>query len=137
MSSVAYLGFVVSANGVATDSDKVDAVSSWLEPPSAWDVRGLLGLAGYYRNLSGTSTITTPLTRLLRKDTFAWTPEAVEAFMALKCALSTGLVLQMPDFDQQFIVDCDACGTGSAPFSTRGQSHWPSSADHSPPATTS
>lgn len=100
VSSVAYLGHIMSANSVAIDSDKVDAVSSWLEPRSAWDVRGLLGLAGYYRNLSGTSTITTPLTGLLRKDTFAWTPEAVEAFAELKCALSTGPILQMPDFDQ-------------------------------------
>jgi hypothetical protein len=71
VSSVAYLGHIISANSVATDNDKVDAVLSWLEPRSAWDVRGLLGLAGYNRNLSGTSTITTPLTWLLCKDTFA------------------------------------------------------------------
>jgi hypothetical protein len=36
----------------------------------------------------------------------------VEAFAALKQALSTRPVLQMPDFSRQFIVDCDASGTG-------------------------
>ena len=36
----------------------------------------------------------------------------MEAFAALKQALSTGPVLQMPDFERQFVVDCDASGTG-------------------------
>jgi hypothetical protein len=33
-------------------------------------------------------------------------------FQALKCALSTGPMLQMLDFDRAFIVDCDASGVG-------------------------
>lgn len=53
-----------------------------------------------------------PLTQLLRKDAFAWTPEATVAFLALKHALSTRLVLQMRDFSQQFVVDCDTSSTG-------------------------
>jgi hypothetical protein len=53
-----------------------------------------------------------PLTRLLRWDTFAWDDEVQAAFNALKHALTTGLVLQMPDFSKLFIVDCDASGAG-------------------------
>ena len=34
------------------------------------------------------------------------------AFQALKGALSTGPVLQMPNFDKQFMVDCDVSGVG-------------------------
>jgi hypothetical protein len=41
-----------------------------------------------------------------------WTPEATAAFNTLKVALTTGSVLQLPDFDAPFIVDCDASGTG-------------------------
>ena len=48
-SSVAYLGHVISAGGVAMDSAKVEAVTSWPEPRLARGVRGFLGLAGYYR----------------------------------------------------------------------------------------
>jgi hypothetical protein len=111
--SVAYLGHVISANGIAMDSDKAEAVASWSEPRSARGVRGFLGLAGYYRKfIRDFGSIAAPLTRLLRKEAFAWTPEAAEAFAALKRALSTVPVLQMPDFTRQFIVDCDASGTG-------------------------
>ena len=112
-SSVAYLGHVISARGVAMDSAKVEAMASWPKPRSARGVRGFLGLAGYYRKfIRDFGAIAAPLTRLLRKEAFAWTTEAAEAFAALKQALSTGPVLQMPDFERQFVVDCDASGTG-------------------------
>lgn len=38
--------------------------------------------------------------------------EATAAFDALKQALSTAPVLQLPNFDRQFTVDCDASGSG-------------------------
>jgi hypothetical protein len=95
------------------DGDKVEAVASWPEPRSARGVRGFLGLAGYYRKfIRDFGSIAAPLTHLLRKEAFTWTPEVAEAFATLKRALSTGPVLQMPDFSRQFIVDCDASGTG-------------------------
>jgi hypothetical protein len=37
---------------------------------------------------------------------------ATAAFEALKIALTTGPVLQLPDFDQPFIVDTGASGSG-------------------------
>jgi hypothetical protein len=52
------------------------------------------------------------LTHLLRRDAFDWDTEAAEAFQALKHALTTEPVLQMPDFDKLFMVDCDASGVG-------------------------
>jgi hypothetical protein len=48
----------------------------------------------------------------LQRDAFDWDTEAEEAFQALKRALTTGPVLQMPDFDKLFMVDCDASGVG-------------------------
>jgi hypothetical protein len=111
--SVAYLGHVISDEGVAMDADKVAAVSAWPPPRSARGLRGFLGLAGYYRKfIHDFGLIAAPLTRLLRRDSFAWDKDAEDAFQALKRALTTGPVLQMPDFDKLFLVDCDASGVG-------------------------
>jgi len=70
-------------------------------------------LAGYYRRfVKDYGAIAAPLTRLLRRDAFSWSDEATLAFDALKRALSTAPVLQLPAFDRPFTVDCDALGSG-------------------------
>jgi hypothetical protein len=113
MASVAYLGHVISTDGVAMDADKVVAVAAWLTLHSPCALRGFLGLTGYYRKfIRDFGLIASPLTRLLRRDAFLWDDEATVAFEALKGALTTGPVLQMPDFNQPFIVNCDASGAG-------------------------
>jgi hypothetical protein len=72
-----------------------------------------LGLAGYYRKfIRDFGIIATPLMRLLRRDAFAWDEDTEAAFQALKGALTTGPVLQMPDFDKGFVMDSDASGAG-------------------------
>ena len=112
-SSVAYLGHVISEGSVAMDADKVAAVAAWPLPRSARGLRGFLGLAGYYRKfIQDFGIIAAPLTRLLRRDAFVWDDDASGAFEALKRALTTGPVLQMPDFTKPFVVDCDASDAG-------------------------
>ncbi|KAK1679834.1 hypothetical protein QYE76_040682 [Lolium multiflorum] len=89
--SVAYLGHVISADGVAMDADKVAAVAAWPTPQSPRALRGFLGLAGYYRRyIQDFGLIAAPLTRLLRRDAFSWDEEAATAFAALQRALTTG-----------------------------------------------
>jgi hypothetical protein len=95
------------------DEDKVCAVLTWPVPTSIRTVRAFLGLAGYYRRfIWDYGAIATPLTKLLREDGFQWSPEADAGFRALQQALTTAPVLRLPDFDREFIVECDASGSG-------------------------
>ncbi|KAK1646483.1 hypothetical protein QYE76_064288 [Lolium multiflorum] len=78
-------GHVISAEGVAMDSDKVLIVVDWPTPRTVRAVRGFLGFAGYYHKfIKGFGTIAAPLTALLKKDGFFWTDQAATAFEALK-----------------------------------------------------
>ena len=43
---------------------------------------------------------------------FCWTQEHEVAFQCLKSALSQALVLALPDFSKQFILETDACAMG-------------------------
>jgi hypothetical protein len=113
--SVAYLWHVISAEGVTMDEQKVRAVLDWPLPRSVRVVRAFLGLAGYYRCfIKNYDAIMMPLTALLKKDAFKWSAEAEAeaAFRALQHALTMAPILQLSDFDRDFIVECDASGTG-------------------------
>ena len=50
-----YLGHVVGHKGVATDPDKIKAVTEWPRPTTVTEVRSSLGFVSYYRRLYLTS----------------------------------------------------------------------------------
>lgn len=110
---VDYLGHIISLDGVAMDPQKISVVHSWPIPKSVKALRGLLGLTGYYRKfIRHYGQIVAPLTTLLHKDSFAWSPETDKAFSTLKTVMTTAPILALPNFAEQFIVECDACSTG-------------------------
>ena len=53
-----------------------------------------------------------PLTDLLKKDSFHWTPTATIAFYHLKKVFSELPKLYLPDFTKDFVIEIDASKTG-------------------------
>lgn len=111
---IAYLGHVISAEGVATDPSKVRTIEQWPTPSSAKEVSSFLGLAGYYRKfVKHFGIIARSLFNLLKKNQpFLWTSETNTAFKLLQQSLISAPVLQLPDIEKPFVIDTDACDYG-------------------------
>ena len=80
LESIAFLGHVVSNEGISVDPNKIQAVKDWPTPKSVTEIR-IIGLAGYYRRfVQDFSKIAAPLTKLTRKgEKYLWTEECASA----------------------------------------------------------
>ena len=77
------MGHIISIQGVTVDPVKASTVVEWHVPKNVKGVHGFLGLTGYYRK-----------------------------FIKDYGKIATAPVLQLPNFDEEFSLECDACGTG-------------------------
>ncbi|XP_039138145.1 uncharacterized protein LOC120275588 [Dioscorea cayenensis subsp. rotundata] len=83
--SIGYLGHIISGEGVAVDPEKIQAIREWPLPVLVKALRGFLGLCGYYRRfVDRYAALAAPLTELLRKNAFVWTPATTQAFQTFK-----------------------------------------------------
>ncbi len=110
---VSFLGYIISADGVAMDNSKVQSVLNWPQPTTVKELQRFLGFANFYRRfIRNFSTIAAPLTSLLKggRQRLDWSPSAQNAFQRLKNRFTTAPILHHPD--QEFIVEVDASNTG-------------------------
>ncbi|XP_070002019.1 uncharacterized mitochondrial protein AtMg00860-like [Nicotiana sylvestris] len=111
---MAFLGNVVSSDGVQVDPKKMEAVKSWTRPSSTMEIRSFIDLAGYYRRfVKGLSSIALPLTKLIQKGAhFRSSDECEKSFQKLKTALTTSPILVLPSASGSYIVYYDASRIG-------------------------
>ncbi|GJV54228.1 hypothetical protein Tco_1449969 [Tanacetum coccineum] len=93
LGQVAFLGHIVSTDGITMDPDKLVAITTWPRPTTVTEIRSFLGLAGYYRRfVEGFSLLTLPLTKLMQKgEKFVWNEKRVKSFEELKKRLVSSL----------------------------------------------
>ena len=126
--SLKVLGHRVSTEGLSILEDRAAAIKELDTPRTLKELWHILGVFGYYRQfIPKYAMIAAPLTRLTKGTRFQklpdgtwqprnslgnsaleWGAEQVDAFLALKEALSSPPVLAFPNFSLPFIVYVDA-----------------------------
>ncbi|KAG6455309.1 hypothetical protein O3G_MSEX009130, partial [Manduca sexta] len=112
-----YLGYLVDAQGLRTDPEKVEVILQYPTPTNRKEVKRFLGTTSWYRRfIPQFSTIAAPLNKLTssKKNTppFQWSDAAEKAFVQLKSLLVNAPVLICPDFNYPFEVHTDASNFG-------------------------
>lgn len=127
-SEVRFLGYIVSANGVRMEEDRVEAIRSWPEPRNVRDIQVFIGFANFYRRfIEGFSKKAAPLTSLIKDpskkrgkhlrstdhaaaDNSFLTSEARTSFHLIKDAFTKAPILQHFNHSLSARVETDASG---------------------------
>lgn len=133
---VKYVGHIVSAEGIATDPEKIRAVTNWGQPTDLKSLQSFLGFCGYYRRfIANYSAIVKPLTDLTRgylpaqksktrampqatyfkkAEPFGerWTPACTDAFQGIIQCLTHAPVLAFADPTMPYVLHVDASFDG-------------------------
>ncbi|XP_073152036.1 uncharacterized protein [Henckelia pumila] len=111
---VAFLGHIISKDGVSVDPKKVEAVMDWPRPKTVTEIRSFLGLAGYYRKFVEVFfSIAIPLTKLTQKNSkLNWDETCENSFEILKKKLASTPVLTLPAEGKDFTIYSDASKGG-------------------------
>ena len=114
--TIAYLGHIISTQGVHPMADKLQAIKQMPAPRNVKEIQQFLGLAGYYRKfVPRYSDISKPLTDLLHHDApFIWSDECEQSFKLLKQYLCASPILTYPDPSKDYVLYTDASKYGWA-----------------------
>jgi hypothetical protein len=109
-----FLGYVVTPQGIEFDHTKVEAIQGWPVPKTLSQVQSLIGLAGFYCHfVKDFNTIVAQLNELTKKGVpFSRGIRQDHNFNMLKDKLTRAPLLQLPNFNKNFELECDASGIG-------------------------
>ena len=108
-SSVEYLGFILSPDGLTMDAAKIQVIQDWPKPHKVWDIQSFLSFANFYRQfIYNYSDIVIPLTRLTQKGTpWHFSDDCRNAFTTIKKAFTCAPVITHWVPDAQITVETD------------------------------
>ncbi|KAK3506488.1 hypothetical protein QTP70_002091 [Hemibagrus guttatus] len=95
--TMTFLGYVITRQGVEMDVTKVQAVTEWPSPTTVKKLQRFLGFANFYRRfIRNYSSVPGPLTSLLKGKPrrLAWMDQAQAAFQQLKDCFTTAPILR-------------------------------------------
>ncbi|MBW0561558.1 hypothetical protein O181_101273, partial [Austropuccinia psidii MF-1] len=94
-SSVGYLGYIASSEGLKMDSSKAQQILNWPQPRNIKALQSFLGFANFYPCfIKNYSYKLTSLTSLVKKDSpFIFNEEALSQFQILREAFTTAPIL--------------------------------------------
>lgn len=106
----AYLGHVISRDGIKPNPDKIKAIENYPLPKTTKQIKQFLGLLGYYRKfIPDFAKITKPITQCLKKNkSIILDSNYINCFEKCKRLLKNDPILQYPDFSREFILTTDA-----------------------------
>ena len=112
--SVKYLGFVISNDGLMPNAEKAKVISDYLRPKNVQDLYRFVGLVSYYRwFVSGFSDMISLLNYIVTENTnFVWNNECESAFCTLKAELIAAPVYAFPTTHGQFVLYTEASDVG-------------------------
>ena len=111
---VAYVGHVISQDGLKPDPEKVKAVLDMPCPTSKQSLKRFLGFVTYLSKfLPHLSTSTESLRRLLKEDViFEWNLPQEQAFQEIKLLCTKCPILKFYDVTKPITIQSDASSTG-------------------------
>ena len=106
----AFLGVIVSTQGIRMDPKKVEAIVDWIAPTHLKEAQGFIGFCNFYRRfIKGFSKIVRPIVKLTLKDApFVWSEACQKAFDELKQAVSSAPILRHFDRSREAILETDS-----------------------------
>lgn len=105
-----FLGYIVSANGLEADADKVEAIQVMKTSTNKTELQRLLGMITYLNKfIPNMSDLTNPIRDLLHKNTsFIWEIHHEEALNKIKQVLQSPPVLRLNDVNKPVTLTVDA-----------------------------
>ncbi|QRW20751.1 Retrotransposable element Tf2 protein [Rhizoctonia solani] len=127
VTTVDYLGIVISPAGFSMDQKKIEAVTLWPQPKTVKQVQAFLGFVNYlWRFIPNFSSVAHPLHNLTKKETpWSWGDLEETVFHELKTLVTRSLVLIHSNPMLPYYLEMDASGVAmGAILSQQGPDNW-------------